>query len=171
MFVNFEAGRELDAVVARIMGLNVVDMEWPCGGSIDGYVANNFPNKSLNNSLYHDRGPVYVPEGDEGDAGWPPTYVPSIHCVYAGVKPVPFYSTEMVAALMVVDWAAALEYDDFDVTLNLAGQRRWEQWHCEFYVRHRGEKHLHAGAFAETAPLAICRAFVRAFSDEEYSVW
>lgn len=88
MFVNFEVGRELDAVVARIMGLNVVDMEWPCGPSAYGYLACNYPEDVPDDSLFCDRGPVYVPEGS---GGWPPVYEPSVHCLYADVEPAPFY--------------------------------------------------------------------------------
>lgn len=101
------AGREIDALIAeRIMGLNVVARDFPCGYAPDSgsYQGHHFPyDDNMAASWWTDRGPVYLrPNGT-----WPysllerPSGLPAYR--FVDVEPVPFYSTDIAAAWRVVE--------------------------------------------------------------------
>ena len=93
--------RELDVQIAkRLMGLNVVALDWPCGRECEcgDYIAAAY-REQADDTHYIDRGPVYAATGDD----WPPRF-----CQLGGrpvwmatVQPVPFYSSDIAQAWQV----------------------------------------------------------------------
>ena len=142
---EYPAGRDLDARVAEhVMNLHVVAVDWPCGYVPDGcdYKATSFPDSD--NHFYSDRGPVYVPE----HGVWPPRLNDPQFRALTGdrvaiVNPVPFYSTNIVAAWTVVESITAISR-----TPTLANTRFGYWW---------DSAHLWA-CTAEEAALEICNA-------------
>lgn len=95
------AGRKLDATVGEcIIGLRVVDYNWPCGREPEcGCYSAALCRESLGTEWYTDSGPVYTMNDHE----WPPK---PFECrgrtvMAAAVWPVPFYSTCIDDAWMV----------------------------------------------------------------------
>lgn len=115
MIEQMEAGRELDVLVARAMGLNVVALDWPCGREPECgvYEAAHFIPVGCD-TWFTEEGPVYLSAG----ANWPPE-PGRMHPErqYAYVEPVPFYSTDWAAAGAALEWLSIhgyqwwLEYD------------------------------------------------------------
>jgi hypothetical protein len=98
-------GRELDAAVANLTGLQVVAMDWPCwidhdDGSVraSGSRDERFIHEEDETELH----PVYVPEY----GWWPPRPDPEMpegYGDFAFVEPVPFYSATWEAAMSLRD--------------------------------------------------------------------
>lgn len=103
--------REKDAIVAeKVMQLNVVDRNWPCGHSPDcgTYEARRvfWRDEAPDDAKFTERGPIYL----EADSEWPPKRNPREgDMVVTGVEPVPFYSSEIAATWQVLDEALADE--------------------------------------------------------------
>lgn len=161
--------RELDALVAeKVMGL-VVIQNWKCGympdcgnyeATMPAFTDDTFTEKiypltpsSEFDSLYDERGPVYE--------------------LHKGIEPVPFYSTDIAAAWLVVEKLAQdgdehpaciqkglPAYGDhdtpFEVYKNYAGYPGWTCYFADYEVC----------AHADTAPLAICLAAIKAVGVE-----
>ena len=147
---NCPAGKHLDAAVARVLGLNVVAMDWPCGYSLDGceIEANSsrggVPWRSVTPS------PVYVPE-EWVNARWPPEMRDGE--LYADVKPVLRYSTDIAKAWgLVLKMITASAYE-FYLSHQFDG--------FSAYFTDPGQK-LERYAEKGTAAVSIARAFLLA---------
>ena len=143
-----ESGRELDAIVAeRVMGLTVVARNWPCGYSPDcgDYEASLYADyRDGDGSWFMERGPVRVRRSD----AWPPRpdeYDPTR--MMAIVEPIPFYSRNLQHAWDLLAWW----WGDVDL------RRQNGSWRVELF-----KPSAQWEAWADTLPLAICRAALRA---------
>ncbi len=149
--------RELDCLVAeKIMGLQVVAHDWPCGYEPECgcYEADQTkePNPIYGRaSWYTETGPVYPAFPD----GWPPRVDG-----YAAVTPVPHYSSDIAAA-----WPILEQFDSWKINHNPG----YPPEHAYRVILCRYPKPLpeadpgcHAELHAATVPLAICRASLRA---------
>jgi hypothetical protein len=112
---KMEAGRELDALIAeKVMGLNVVDKQWPCfywadSGEFDAHWRKDPATKPQQEDV--EFGPVYLLDIPAAEGSWPPRqakdgyelrfYGDSIFCNY--LKPVPFYSTNFKTAWEILE--------------------------------------------------------------------
>ncbi len=121
MIEHMEAGRELDAVVARAMGLNVVALDWPCRWCDGGYMA-SFRQKPHSDDWTP--GPVYAGTQDS----WPPHDLYGDGTMVADVEPVLFYSTDYAAMGAALEWLAKHpSHDIFSLTYRgFGGERLWE---------------------------------------------
>lgn len=151
--LNMPAGKELNALVAeKVMGLNVVSMNHPCGfGPGWRYEASTFIPPG--GSWYIDEYPVYLPEhgiyppvDDEMEKG----------LKYCIVEPVPFYSTDIVDAWKIVE-----KLEEKGYVFHIYRYGNWDKpeskkvWQC---FTGDPKYNLHPFANADTPPLAICRA-------------
>lgn len=146
-------GLELDAAVARALGLTVVDEAWPCRHNpaeryeLEAEHFIQWPGKEVSED--DDREvelhPVYLPLG----AGWPPRRVnragidPDLRI--AEVEVIPNYSTNIADAWPLVDWL----------------RERWGRWFfldCTNRWCCYSSRDNNIYAFGDTAEEAICRA-------------
>lgn len=168
---ELRAGRKLDALIgAKIMGLAVVDHDWPCGyepscGCYEAGLTKEVGEDGCA-SWYKERGPVYV----EHPENWPPD---PEHDKYAWPVPVPFYSTDIAASWQVVTEIhrridssdAGLPADANYLTLNSLGRgdacsaifSSVVDW--DWYEDLEGEYPL--GAEGESPAHAICLAALK----------
>ncbi|GEM_PF-4347481 len=152
-------GRELDAAVGRkVMQLNIVAMDWPCGTGPDSgdYTASHRRDDPA--TWFDERGPVYVIDSDD----WPPRPTEGAGDECAMVLPVPHYSTNIADA-----WQVVIRITDRDGTY---GDQKWSfglefssiiDWHADFTPRRHHPKARQYGSYVGsgiTAPEAICRA-------------
>jgi len=140
-----QAKRELDAAVARGIGLNVVASDWPCG----------YPPDS---SEYEASFLRYDPEWGIADYYDTPDYVYAVEggrwspetmddgAVWATVLPVPHYSTKIADAWQVVEKMREKAPWTFRLCIDGLGQT---------YAGFGGTA---GDVYADTAPLAICLA-------------
>ena len=158
---NMLAGRELDALVSeQVMGISVVCYDWPCGcepecGRYEAAIfVSEKDGKYTSNCGWHDeRGPVIIAYPDL-DHCWPP-YRDAEVCeeLIAHVKPVPRYSTDIAAA-----WQA-VEKTITGTTWECYLTHQFDGWSCLFAAP---DRRLDAHGVGASAPLAICRAVLRA---------
>lgn len=154
--MDLPAGRELDAMIAeRIMGLNVVARNWPCGWAEGFYQAQHWPQRG--HEWFRETGPVYA----EVQTIWPPQVDPrhpdDPWGPYTDVQPVPFYSTDITAAWQVLTHLQEQGYVP-SVSRHRSEPDAW--WAC-FSREHRTPDDV-GEATGDTAPLAICRAALAA---------
>lgn len=100
------ANRCLDAWVAEeVMGLNIVSHNWRCGQMPDaGYEAAMYAEEPKYGwRFYNEEGPVYWEDVHDVGWGWPPWVDEDYGGLVACVEPVPFYSTDIVAAWGIVE--------------------------------------------------------------------
>lgn len=148
--MDIEAGRELDARIAEVVfGLTIVHRAWPCYTPPDGstYEAATDGNDRSWGAVLDIVYQVREPHEDWRDQL-------GLWC-----KPVPFYSTDIAAAWLVIDALRArgmwLE--------ELSGRYR-ECYRAGFSWRNPDRVLLYRQAMALTAPLAICRAALEALT-------
>ncbi len=96
--------RVLDAEIAtKLFSLNVVADDWPCGYEPEcgTYEADKFL-PFTENCWYTEHDYVYLLP----DSKWPPYHYSNTHPdeLFAAVKPVPFYSSEITDAMLVINW-------------------------------------------------------------------
>jgi len=157
-----KAGQAVDLACAEAMGIKVVHHSWPCGFRPDGcrMEAAAFVNDAYEpeHSYWYDRRcPVYA----STDWGWPPTRMEKWSAKFplcATVEPVLEYSTDignawkLVEAMSERNWLVQIECDSERVCVELfeeaSGLPSW--WISKVDVE------------ADTAPLAICCAFLLA---------
>lgn len=130
---ELEAGRALDAAVATALGWQKAVLPWNI----------NHPESSGSDMWYQPDGNIVNP---------PPVRV------HVGVTNLPQFSTEIVHAWMLVEWARGGPYD---VDMNIRPAM------CEVRFLHRDIEYGTNEAAAlwiedKSAPLAICRAFLKA---------
>lgn len=153
MTTDIPAGRELDAALAeRVMGLRVVHPAWPCGYYPDGCsieIMHAADDENREPDSWHtELRPIHqVREGDPDNSD---THTYRFLC-----EVVPAYSTDIAAAWLVVERMRALGWC---VAINDRMDDP-EPWWCEFATDgyERG-----AQAWANTMPLAVCRAALAA---------
>jgi len=158
-YAQMPAGREMDALVAeKVMELTVVATDWPCGPDPEcgHYEASPFLPPS---SWHGERGSVIATTRD----GWPPKELPRHDPPFeiepthgAMVEPVPFYSADLAAAWLIVEKLRADWCGDVRISVSV----EVETWACDI-VALTGHGRL-ALMRADTAPLAICRAALKA---------
>jgi hypothetical protein len=154
---HWQVDRKTDVAIAKLMGLNVVALDWPCGYDPECgcYQACHF-NPPIG-CWYNEHGPVFVP----ANGTWPPEPVETDlfdeteH--FANVEPVPFYSDDIVAA-----WEVA---DAFSILVSPCLTGGWGAGQFNGTTEHPdgGQRFCVAGTWAEApeAPLAICRAVLK----------
>jgi hypothetical protein len=164
--MNMKEGRDLDALIAeKIMGLNVVSMNHPCGYDPEcgEYEANHF--FPIIGSWFNEEGPVYLPEN--GIYPPVPELEPAMGESYCYVTPVPFYSHSLSHAWQIVD--KLNEHYGFDVEIisHYPGKDCIAHfWQCDpnMPIDSFADDYV---ARADTVPLAICRAALMVTSREE----
>lgn len=140
---RLEAGRELDALVAEAMGVNVVARDWPCGYWPDGggYDADTEAAHKNTAAWFSDRGPVFAV-----GQGWPPRLLPGLDRPMASVRPVPFYSTDIAAA-----WTIVRAFRTYRIM--------WNEYYKRHDVQFSNYKPFGMGSgLGKTPEVAICAA-------------
>ncbi len=169
MHENIPAGRALDALVAeRIMGLNIVARDWPCGQDPEGgyYRAAMCREWGTGpDGLWGERDIVFADDPDD----WPPYEVKGIDYKCAHVWPVPAYSTGIEAAWRIVETMAEQGHRMMLERLVSAGRIIREHdivqddriYVCTFW--HGGVHDMRGGLAprSASAPHAICLAALR----------
>ena len=145
------AGREIDVLVAeKVMGLTIAHRDWPCYTPPDGSTYEAAVEDDGGAVPWGgERGPVYFRGTPYVDNGTPES---------AWYEPVPFYSTDIAAAWLVVERVATIDKGE-PGGLEVAVIRYPDRWECHIETN--------SAAFlcieeASTAPLAICLATLRA---------
>ena len=100
------AGKDLDVQIAKILGLEIVCLDWPCGkdyetGRFHAICCRAWVDGCPDYTPY----PIYKPEW----GFWPPEKqdIPSYKDgdnVIAYVEPIPFYSTDIATAMVAMEW-------------------------------------------------------------------
>lgn len=98
--------RKLDAAIAKLLDLNVVADDWPCGYYPDGcnYEAALYLEEDRREGWHGDY--VYA---NKSPNSWPPNN--SGGYMVAHVTPVPFYSTSPDAVQLVIEYMTSKGYD------------------------------------------------------------
>jgi len=148
------AGKDVDVQIAKILGLEIVCMDWPCGYDPECGVFHATPCKGwVRASPDYELYPVYLPKGGHGI--WPPERVegasgsePEENLWIANVEPVPHYSTDLASAIAAMEWV--WQHRPWASIYRIEGgygidtdMPPWEDNHC---------------VYAETLPLTICKA-------------
>ncbi len=99
------SGRELDIAVAKVMGLDVVALDWPCSrdpecGDYEAETYRVHPYGPWTHAVTMDA--VYLSE----HGSWPPNEEGE-----AFVEPVPFYSTDPARLVEMLEWLTAHDCD------------------------------------------------------------
>lgn len=177
------SGRELDAAVAEsLMGLRVVDRDWPCGrepecGCYEAALCRE--DEDAGDGWWTDRGPVYA----ERDGGWPPEPFDRFNgtvVMAAIVQPVPFYSSDASEADAVAkrvlsrgEWAQDLFFSALWLQAGAPAYRQADE-----LCRARPSISLQEAEDGLTRlileldctlPQAICRAALWAASDPQWA--
>lgn len=139
------ASRELDALIAEYVLKEVIKHNWPCGVNYDsGMVDASSTNPTEFPTLYGELHPVIM------------DCHPDLEEAYA--VPMPFYSTHIADAWMVLmemkDRRPNYSRNGFALTEALIEEPQHE-WKTVFKCQIGGHRNR---GYADTAPLAICRA-------------
>ncbi len=149
------ADKDLDVQVAKILGLNVVCMDWPCGHDPECGVFHAIPCKEwVKGSPGYEPYPVYLPR--DGRGIWPAERMEGEawdseseeNRWIANVEPVPQYSTDIATAMVAMEWVWQLKpwANIFRIEDGYGIDTDMPPWITGHVVE------------AETLPLAICKA-------------
>jgi len=158
---TMEAGRSMDVAVAqKVMELTVPRLDWPCGYQPDGcnreaampstddeykFIQPITPDPMyVDSSFYNERHPIYEVRRDDGSLAY--------------YQPVKHYSEDFAAAMDVVEKllpdseyeGLSMEYQDGQWTVGITSSDYYEGVTFD------------NPAYADTLPLAICRAAYKA---------
>ncbi len=92
------AGKDLDVQVAKILGLNIVCMDWPCYRNPETGTMVSCVSRMTEQAVPY---PVYKSEYGT----WPPEKIEGwADELVVDVEPVPEYSTDIVSAMVAMEW-------------------------------------------------------------------